>query len=59
VGKVSFEADALVANIRAVMEEINRAKPAALKGRYIRKVAISSTMGPSVRLDPADLGASN
>ena len=59
VGKVSFEAEALVANIRAVMEELNRAKPAALKGRYIRKVSISSTMGPSVRLDPADLGASN
>ena len=59
VGKVSFEADALVANIRAVMDELNRAKPAALKGRYIRKVTISSTMGPGVRLDPADLGASH
>ena len=59
VGKVSFEADALVANIRAVIEELNRAKPAALKGRYIRKVTISSTMGPGVRLDPADLGATN
>ena len=57
VGKVSFEPDALVANIRAVMDELTRAKPAALKGRYIRKVTISSTMGPSVRLDPADLGA--
>jgi len=56
VGKVSFEADALVANIRAVMEEVARAKPAALKGRYVRKVTISSTMGPGVRLDPADLG---
>ncbi len=59
VGKISFEADALVANIRAVMEELNRAKPASLKGRYIRKVTISSTMGPGVRLDPADLGATN
>ncbi|MDE0216802.1 MAG: 50S ribosomal protein L1 [bacterium] len=59
VGKVSFEADALVANIRAVMEELTRAKPAALKGRYIRKVTISSTMGPGIRLDPADLGAGN
>ncbi|MXZ85068.1 MAG: 50S ribosomal protein L1 [Acidimicrobiia bacterium] len=59
VGKVSFEADALVANIRAVMDEITRAKPAALKGRYVRKVTISSTMGPGIRLDPADLGASN
>ncbi|WP_419918694.1 50S ribosomal protein L1 [Candidatus Poriferisocius sp.] len=59
VGKVSFEADALVANIRAVMEELNRARPATVKGRYIRKVTISSTMGPGVRLDPADLGATH
>ncbi len=57
VGKISFEADALVANIRAVMEELSRARPATVKGRYIRKVTISSTMGPGVRLDPADLGA--
>jgi len=59
VGKVSFEPEALVSNIRAVMEEIARAKPAALKGRYVRKVTISSTMGPGVRLDPSDLGAAN
>lgn len=59
VGKVSFETGALVANVRAVMDELNRAKPATVKGRYVRKVTVSSTMGPSVRLDPADLGASN
>ena len=51
IGKVSFEPDALVANYRAVVEEIERAKPASAKGRYLRKVALSSTMGPSVRID--------
>ncbi len=56
VGKMSFEPDALVANIQAVVEELNRARPAAVKGRYFRKITISSTMGPGVRLDPADLG---
>lgn len=51
IGKVSFEPDALSANYRAVVEEIERAKPASAKGRYLRKVALSSTMGPSVRID--------
>jgi large subunit ribosomal protein L1 len=51
IGKVSFEADALIANYRAVVEEVERAKPASAKGRYFRKVALSSTMGPSVRVD--------
>jgi large subunit ribosomal protein L1 len=53
IGKVSFSEDALVANYRAVVEEIERAKPASAKGRYMRKVALSSTMGPSVRIDVA------
>ena len=53
IGKVSFEPPALVANYRAVLEEIERAKPASAKGRYLRKVALSSTMGPSVRIDVA------
>ncbi len=59
VGKISFDTEALEANIRAVMDELTRAKPAAVKGRYIRKITVSSTMGPGVRLDPADLGAGN
>jgi large subunit ribosomal protein L1 len=53
IGKVSFGVDALVANFRAVLDEILRAKPAAAKGRYIRSITGSSTMGPSVRIDPA------
>jgi len=53
IGKASFDADALTANYRAVVEEIERARPASAKGRYLRKVALSSTMGPSVRIDVA------
>ena len=52
VGKVSFDRKALMENIRAVLDEVQRAKPAAAKGRYVRGVALSTTMGPGVRLDP-------
>ena len=51
LGKVSFEHDKLDANFRAVLDELQRAKPAAAKGRYIKKITISSTMGPGVRVD--------
>lgn len=51
IGKVSFEAPALVKNFRAVIDEINRAKPAAAKGKYIKTVAVSSTMGPGIEID--------
>jgi large subunit ribosomal protein L1 len=53
IGKTSFEPDALVDNFRAVLDEILRAKPAAAKGRYVQSITTSSTMGPSVRIDPA------
>jgi large subunit ribosomal protein L1 len=52
VGKVSFDTDALTANYQAVLDELLRAKPAAAKGRYIKGVTVSSTMGPGVRVDP-------
>ena len=52
IGKVSFEVPALVANLRAVLEELEKAKPASAKGRYFKKVSLSSTMGPGVKLDP-------
>ena len=55
VGKVSFDTASLLANVRAVLDEIQRAKPAAAKGRYIRSVTLSSTMGPGVRVDPTRL----
>jgi large subunit ribosomal protein L1 len=53
VGKASFSKPQLVANIHAVVDELVRAKPAASKGRYVRSVTLSSTMGPGVRIDPA------
>jgi large subunit ribosomal protein L1 len=51
IGKVSFPADALETNFSAFMDQIVRSKPAAAKGVYVRNVAISSTMGPGVRVD--------
>ena len=51
IGKVSFEIEALRANFTAVLDEIQRAKPASAKGRYIKKISLSPTMGPSVRID--------
>jgi large subunit ribosomal protein L1 len=57
IGKVSFDPSALGANLRAVMDELERAKPAAAKGRYFRRVTLSSTMGPGVKLDPLRVDA--
>ena len=53
IGKASFERAQLVDNYRAVIDELIRAKPAAAKGRYLRSVTVSSTMGPGVKIDPA------
>jgi large subunit ribosomal protein L1 len=52
LGKVSFDRAKLLENMRAVMDELIRAKPAAAKGRYVRSVTVSSTMGPGVKVDP-------
>lgn len=51
IGKVSFSADALESNFSAFMDQIVRSKPAAAKGVYVKTVAVSSTMGPGVRID--------
>ena len=51
IGKASFTVEALEANLRAVLYEIQRAKPASAKGRYLRTITVSSTMGPGIRLD--------
>ena len=53
IGKADFDQAALLENYRALMEEINRAKPASAKGRYIHTVTLSTSMGPGVRVDPA------
>src|SRR5213075_831323 len=55
IGKKSFAARALIENYAAVLDEIVRAKPAAAKGRYIRQITITSTMGPGIRIDPAKI----
>ena len=53
IGKKSFEARQLVENYAALVDEIMRAKPAAAKGRYIRQITLTSTMGPGIHVDPA------
>ncbi len=52
IGKASFELDALQANLYALIDEVERAKPATAKGKYLKKVVLSSTMGPGVKVDP-------
>jgi len=51
VGKTSFAHDALIANTQALVDSIVKAKPAAAKGRYLKSITVSSTMGPGVRID--------
>lgn len=57
IGRASFEPAALEENFRAVIDEIQRAKPASAKGRYIKKITVSSTMGPGVHVDTNRLKA--
>jgi large subunit ribosomal protein L1 len=52
IGKVSFELDKLFENLAALMSAIRKARPAAAKGTYVKKVTLTSTMGPGVKLDP-------
>jgi large subunit ribosomal protein L1 len=53
IGKASFTREQLVANLHAVIEELQRAKPASAKGRYLLSVTVATTMGPGVHIDPA------
>lgn len=55
IGTVSFEADKLKENLNALMDDLNKAKPASAKGTYIKKVTISSTMGPGLVVDQSSL----
>ena len=57
IGKASFTEDALLANVRALVDALNRAKPSGAKGTYIKKVSLSSTMGPGFRVDAGSFGA--
>ena len=58
IGRASFGADALKSNLQALVEALNKARPQAAKGVYLRKVAVSSTMGIGVRVDTGSLAAS-
>jgi large subunit ribosomal protein L1 len=55
IGKASFGADKLAQNIRAFTDAVMKAKPAGAKGTYLQKVAVSSTMGPGVRVEPSSV----
>jgi large subunit ribosomal protein L1 len=55
IGKVSFERKALLENFRAVIDELQRAKPPAAKGRYVLSVTVTSSQGPGVKIDPLRL----
>jgi len=57
VGKTSFGEDKLLENLRVLMDSVMKAKPSASKGKYVRSVCLSSTMGPGVRIDPQSFGA--
>ena len=55
IGKASFDEDKLLGNIRALVDAINRAKPTGAKGTYVKKMSLSSTMGPGVKVDVSSL----
>jgi large subunit ribosomal protein L1 len=57
IGKVSFGSEKLLDNAKVLIESILKARPAAAKGKYVRSIALSSTMGPGVRVDPASVEA--
>ncbi len=59
VGKASFDAKAIEENVRAFIDAVTKAKPTGAKGNYIKKVALTSTMGPGVKIDPATLSAAS
>ena len=57
VGKASFTDDALLANVRALVDALNKAKPSGAKGTYMKRISLSSTMGPGVKVDLTSLSA--
>jgi large subunit ribosomal protein L1 len=55
VGKVSFPEESILQNIKAFTDAVSRSKPAGAKGTYIKRVAVSTTMGPGVHVDPSSV----
>ena len=56
VGKVSFSDDSLLENLQTLVDSVMRAKPSAAKGKYVKSICLSSTMGPGLRIDPQAIG---
>jgi large subunit ribosomal protein L1 len=59
VGKASFTEDAIVANVKAFVDSVLKARPTGAKGHYMKKISISSTMGPGVKINLASVGAAS
>jgi large subunit ribosomal protein L1 len=57
IGKASFEVNQLVENFAALIQAVKKAKPAAAKGSYMRKIILTTTMGPGIKIDPSQAGA--
>ena len=57
IGKASFSDEALLVNVRALVDALNKAKPSGAKGTYIKKISLSSTMGPGFKVDTGSVGA--
>ena len=55
IGRASFEVDALLENLRALVDALNKARPAAAKGVYLKKISVSSTMGAGIRIDQSSV----
>ena len=55
IGKLSFSDDALKANFKALTDAVVKAKPSGAKGKYVRKISLTSTMGPGLKLDTAEV----
>lgn len=55
IGKASFEEDAITANVKALVDALARAKPTGAKGTYIKRISLSSTMGPGFKVDTASV----
>ena len=57
IGKASFTQEALEANVKAYVDALQKARPAGAKGTYVKRITLSSTMGPGFKIDPASLNA--
>ncbi len=57
IGKVSFDEQKLIENAKAIIDSVNKAKPSTSKGKYVKKLSISSTMGPGLKVDPSSVSA--